>query len=273
MEYVRRELEPRDLGDLIAESFRICGRTFGHMLGIVSLVALAFLPVALLLSAFFVTLGVYIFSATHLDINNEEESDLAFLLVIVLLSVWATITCVLYCCVAFGAVIHATCQQHFRQPVSIKQAFKHAWRKAPSLTLNALIYMLVTGLLSITCIGIPLAIYLGNKWVLASQAIVIENCGPIRAFSRSSELVKDNWWRVFGIEIVFYLLTNAVSSFANAIPVLGLLAALMITCIGMAIGETLLYYDLRLRKEGFNIDTMAKELGIDTGDTGQAATP
>jgi uncharacterized membrane protein len=169
-------------------------------------------------------------------------------------------------------VIHAACQQHYRQPVGIKQACRFAWRRAPALVLNALIYVLVTALLSITCIGIPLAIYFGTKWLFAPQAIVIEKCGPIRALSRSSELVKNNWWRVFGIDMIFSLLANAVSSVGGIVPVLGPLAATVVALAGMVIAETLLYYDLRLRKEGFNIDIMAKELDIETGDTGQIAT-
>ena len=49
--------------------------------------------------------------------------------------------------------------------------------------------------MSITLVGIPFAIYFGIRWAFIWQAALLEGCGAKDALSRSSDLVRDNWWR------------------------------------------------------------------------------
>lgn len=58
-----------------------------------------------------------------------------------------------------------------------------------------------------------LAIYLWVRWAFALPAIAWENAGIIQSFGRSSLLVKDYWWRTFGI----MLLLNIIAQFAISI--------------------------------------------------------
>ena len=177
-----------------------------------------------------------------------------------------------------GALVYGTCEQHRRQPISVTRAYRFALKRAVNLVATAALYLGAVFLLLITCIGIPLGIYFAVRWSLALQALVLENREPIGALSRSSELVKGDWWRVFGILLVFALLGQATVLLPMGIlaevagdsanPLVSLIIVGVAPIPGillMTLGPTLLYYDLRLRKEKFNIDIMAQELGIPTG--------
>ena len=154
--------------------------------------------------------------------------------------------------------------------------------------------MLVVGALTITIIGIPFAIYFGTRWVFYSLAALVEENSAKNALRRSSELVKGKWWRVFGITLAILLLalviqtilqfsllfvfgvTQSTGGDGNLLEMLGrmflpelttwaglvtyviqhviyqLVASLMLPIY--PIGFTLLYFDLRIRKEGFDIE-------------------
>lgn len=118
----------------------------------------------------------------------------------------------------------------------------------------------VLALLSILAIaGIS---YLGVRWIFVLQAALLEGLGPTGALSRSSTLVKRNWWRVLGIMLVVFLITAAVSAILGIMPVVGgIIGGIIATPIG-TIGSILLYYDLRVRKEGYTVEALASELRI-----------
>ena len=149
----------------------------------------------------------------------------------------------------------------------------------------------------ITCLGIPLAIFFGFRWVFCSLAAVFEGKSAVKALKRSSELVKGGWWRVFGMMIGIFLLVFFVQSILqfSLLFVLGLsqtmggdgnslemlrqmfipqlttwdefIAYSIRNFVGLAItslmlpvgiiGATMVYFDQRIRKEGFDIEMRA----------------
>ena len=136
----------------------------------------------------------------------------------------------------------------------------------------------------LVAVGIPAAIYFAVRWTFIWQTASLERVGPMAALVRSSALVKGNWWRVLGIMLLVGLITAAIgaavtsgitvtiratapinaiatSSAAAAInAALGKLPA-VVAIIGsvlstpvLAVGGTLLYYDLWVRKEDFTLE-------------------
>ncbi len=148
------------------------------------------------------------------------------------------------------------------------------------------------GVLAITVVGIAVAIYLGTRWSFYSFAAVVEENSTIGALSRSSELVEGAWWRVFGIMLAIFLLsfmiglvlmvasiffltlTGIASGEGSLMEMIKIILEssnigdrfyyVMQICIIsavtifivpiMVIGTTLLYFDQRIRKEGFDIE-------------------
>lgn len=105
-------------------------------------------------------------------------------------------------------------------------------------------------------------VYLWIRWYLASQTVVVEGRAPSDALGRSGELVSDYWWSTFGrvlligligglLAAVLGLPIGLVAALAESGP-LSLLGTILTDGISLsfvALGSTLLYFDLRARKE------------------------
>ena len=143
----------------------------------------------------------------------------------------------------------------------------------PLLATTIIIGLALVGstILMLVLIGIPLFFYVLIIWFFAVQAVAIENKSTFDALRRSQELVKGNWWRVFGMGVVFVLLgiallipaiiASVIVGFINAVlsnVVLGVAVALVTPVL--YIGSTLLYIDLRVRREGYGLQGLADDL-------------
>jgi hypothetical protein len=110
----------------------------------------------------------------------------------------------------------------------------------------------------------PVLIYFMIKWAFIFQAVIIEGCGPGEAFSRSSELVREDWWRAFGIILVIVVISGGIGyGLAYAFKFLGVYAELISAVISVPIGivgNTLLYYYLRSRSEYCTVKQAVAEL-------------
>ena len=115
-------------------------------------------------------------------------------------------------------------------------------------------------------------------FVVTQPVVVIERLKPIDAFKRSLKLVRGNWWRVFGATAIFVL--TAVGTFVLSWLPFYLISLVLpeeaglrgiIQQIGVYIGGTLtippiyifltvLYYDLRYRKEDFSFEQLSDEI-------------
>lgn len=63
----------------------------------------------------------------------------------------------------------------------------------------------------------PLAIWLWVKFSLAPAAAVFEGQRPVAALRRSSQLVRGDWWRIFGISLLAVLMA-AVAGYVIQLP-------------------------------------------------------
>jgi TRAP-type C4-dicarboxylate transport system permease large subunit len=112
------------------------------------------------------------------------------------------------------------------------------------------------------CLIVP-GIYLGVALYFSAQAVVAEDRSPIEALRRSRELVRGQWWRVFGIGIVFSVMIGVVGGIigavsrgiadgadSQAIALAGSMVADVFTIAFTALAATLVFFDLRTRLEG-----------------------
>ena len=105
-------------------------------------------------------------------------------------------------------------------------------------------------------------LYLLVRWLFVAQCVVIEDKRGFDALARSSQLVRDNWWRAFGIVLATQLIAAipailvsvplgaAAESVDRELPRLaGDMLVDIVTVPFVAIVITLLYYDLLARRE------------------------
>lgn len=134
--------------------------------------------------------------------------------------------------------------------------------------------LLVLPGLAVFCVGV----YLAVRWCVSLPAMMAEDIGPIRGLGRSWNLVKGMWWRTFGIiliAIIAYIIIDlallALFGVVTAlIPAINTdtrsgLATAATTLVDALVAPlfpiilTLLYFDLRVRKEGLDLDQLAQQ--------------
>ncbi len=124
-------------------------------------------------------------------------------------------------------------------------------------------------------VALFLAAFIVAIWVFlrlfaATPAVMLEKRGMIDAVARSWHLARDSVGRIFGALLIAWLIYIAIAIVVGLIgavlklpTLVALLSAAATVLIYPLIGvvTTLLYYDLRVRKEGFDLEVMARELG------------
>jgi hypothetical protein len=114
-------------------------------------------------------------------------------------------------------------------------------------------------LLALTIIGIPFAIWKFVEWQFVQQEILFRDKGLRAAFRGSTQLVRGNWWRTVRIAGFLWLISivaGPVLGFALIFTPLSLtwanLAGSVVFALlhpYVAIGRTLLYFDLAARQQ------------------------
>lgn len=143
--------------------------------------------------------------------------------------------------------------------------------------------IMLVGLFILMVISALVGSYLSIKFSVASPAMVLENLGVFAAIGRSWSLTRGNFWRLFGINILTAVITSMVAGiFVGIADALGaifivvgssspedVIASLNTTYILVMVMSTiaqllilpftssvnaLLYIDLRMRKEGLDVE-------------------
>ena len=249
------ETKPRDLSNILNETFRVYKANFIRLIAIVAIVEVILFAIGAIVSTIMGRRLVVPFW----DWEEWVVGDVGLL--IVSLAIILLFSFVLYSLME-GALIHAITEQYTKHPVEIVKAYIFAWRRIGALLGAMLLAGIAVIAMAITIIGIPFAVYFGTRWFGIAQAVILEAKSPREALSRSSDLVKNTWWRVFGILIVVGLIVGGIGGIlgipVGLIPWIGQsLVTMLVMPIGV-IGATLLYYDLVFRKEGCSLETMTR---------------
>ena len=123
---------------------------------------------------------------------------------------------------------------------------------------------------------IPAVFFLSGKWSLAAPAIVTEDIGSTEGLKRSWNLTEDHFWRVVGTSLAASLLVILITTIPTVffsfvfdalnldfqiIQVFNLFIEQIATTLALPFSiaaTTLIYYDLRIRKEGFDLQVLAE---------------
>lgn len=184
----------------------------------------------------------------------------------------------------FSAMISASLavvisQRFLNRPITSGQAYRSAVDRLGALVLGLLWIGIRVALMAITIVGIPFAIYFGVAWTLFPQAVMLDGVGGGAASRRSRELIKGFWWKTLGLLIITAILVGVVGLIPSAIVgsimgtdpsmlvprtlvsgIVGLIVAVLVAPIQIG-STTLLFYDLKIRKEAFDLEAMARQIG------------
>lgn len=116
--------------------------------------------------------------------------------------------------------------------------------------------------------------WLAISWTPAIPVLIIEGTSPSKALTRSFNLVRRRWWPTFGTLLTTWLIVAVLSGISSRIigAFLGngggvLSGVLVSVAIGVATTPfavavlAVLYFDLRTRKEPFDLARLASDIG------------
>ncbi len=182
-----------------------------------------------------------------------------------------------------AALIKNVSEAYLGNEITIGQAYQFALPKAVTLVLAAICVGLVVGLgfLLLVVPGVIFALW----YFLTTPAIVVENLSTGAGMSRSKALVAGNLGKVFAVGFLVQVITLIISlplgyvgGFAGGMlfssnPALQMFMIHLATTVSQilvapisAAAFILLYYDLRIRKEGFDLQMLAQSMAPGQGE-------
>ncbi|MBL1287668.1 hypothetical protein ACFTXO_32140 [Streptomyces sp. NPDC057067] len=251
-------LAPLKLGDVLGGAFSTMGRYWKQLFGL----AAALYGGAALLMAGAVAVA-YSAVSGHLDhvisLDYDESASSTDIVPLVVaggvLALLGIVTMAIVSGLMYAAVPAVLQEAVLGRPVAFSAVWRKAWAHvAPvigALILTALVATVPVLLVMAAFIGViisvltmdsggaaatavtlgilgalvtgPLAAWIWIKVCLAPAAVVFEGRGPVAALRRSAELVRGDWWRIFGITLLAALIAGA-AGYVIQIPfsVLGL---------------------------------------------------
>jgi uncharacterized membrane protein len=181
--------------------------------------------------------------------------------------------------IATAACFKAVADAYLGESPRWRTSLGFAVRRLHSIVWVTLLGAVLT-LLGFVLLVVP-GIWLWAAFAVAVPALLTEGVKGRRALGRSRRLVRGRWWPVFGILILGYLLTGIVigvitgllettlltdvAKSAAAVVALDAVAntiATTLTTPFVAALVTVIYFDLRVRKEGFDLQLLAERIGL-----------
>lgn len=293
-----RALRPMGLGDILDETFDLYR---GNLLLFAAIAAALVVPFTVLMSSLappwmlspFAAMPVL--SPEQMSPEQLQEQLLAVGKIMLIVMSFVVAYAVLYA-VMMAALTHAVSNRYLGRPASMVGAYAYILRRVVSLFLTGILVMLLFAGAALAMV-IPILGWIGGPallvvfyfWTALVPAVfVVEGRKYSAAIRRSRQLAKGHWLRIFVVGLLAALISyvfQAIGSIirfalaAGGVELTGALAAagLFEGIVGALsvpipiVAGIVLYYDIRVRKEGFDLEILAQELALGQGSSpGQA---
>ncbi|MEX2279682.1 MAG: hypothetical protein WEA76_06295, partial [Acidimicrobiia bacterium] len=273
------ELRPRTVGEILDLAFKLYT---SHIRKLLIIAAVVFIPIGMI--QLFVAAGsgidtIDLFDPEALASGELPAGFISFLggtLALSLISLIGTL---------------------FVQGAAIKlfagafQGIEQSWQDSVRFGIDKSLLILGTAIMAALGSGIGLifflapGIWLWTSWYVAIPALLVEGTGPMAALGRSFQLVKQRFWPVLGVGALAWLISQVVVQFlvlvidvVAVVPaamaaaetgtldggvysasVLASSVASIVTVPFLAAVAVAVYFDLRVRFEGFDLETLARQ--------------
>jgi len=173
-----------------------------------------------------------------------------------------------------GAITQVVAASYLGRQLSAGDAIRTAVPRLWALLGAAILVHLVEAVGFVLCV-LPALVAMAFL-ICTTPAVVLERLGPIKSMRRSFALVRPRFWPVLGIAVVSGLLAwflgtvlggpfrvagNLVGLQWGFIPLaIGSIVRALLTTPFVSIVATLVYFDARIRHEGFDLQMIARGL-------------
>jgi hypothetical protein len=277
------DLRPLGIGEILDAGIKLFLRHWRPL--VLSVVGLI-LPVQILSALVTASVAPEQFDLTSTESGVEEGEEAEFLIgqgVIALLSV---VSVLLATAVCFKAVADA----YLGVEPEWRRSLRFAVRRLGGLLGVAIVGGIFVALATVALI-VP-GVWLFVSYSVAVPALLLERIGPIDALRRSFRLVRGRWWSTAGTLLVGYLLIGILGALVTGVimvvPSLVAEGNTLVGALGAVVGGTvgsvlttpysaavvtLLYFDLRVRKEGLDLQLIAEGADVQRGPDAPLPAP
>ncbi len=260
-----QQFEPMSSGQILDKVFRLYKENFVRFIATVAIIQV---PLALITMIWLATVVA--------QIRTGEPSTAGLIvgpLALTFLSIVGQSLC-------NGALIKSISESYLGNEVTVSESYRFILPKLGTLIWASILVGLVV-MVGFVLLIVPGIIFL-LVYYLTIPAIVLENLKARQGMGRSKLLVKGNLGKVFVIGLVVILIGIIVGQvfeylggfLVQAAAVTDLKTSILIGQMSSLIGQVLvmpigaaavilLYYDMRIRKEGFDLEMLAKSLGTE----------
>lgn len=276
-------LRPLGVSDILDGSFQVIRRNPRTILSF----SVALSAVAVILTTITQVIAVNQLGGQSVTSNGTSSPDLSSLAGGELAAVAGLLIRGVVGSILTGLLVVAITQDVLGVRISPAQAWARVRPRVGALIALSLATSLLEflGLIPLFVLGV----WLWGIWAVAIPAFIVEQTTIRGAWRRSTQLVRGTFWRVWGIRALGYLLVLVVSSVVTVpFEAIGLvvsgssfgdlthghqpIALLLFTAIGSLVAstftapllagiESLLYVDLRMRREGLDIVLQQRAYG------------
>lgn len=173
--------------------------------------------------------------------------------------------------IAGGAIVAAASQAYLEGRVDTDKALQRSLKRLGAVMGTSFVKAFAIGLgLILVLVG---ALYMYATYFAVPTTVIVEDKKAGPALDRSRELAMGNRWHILGtmllVGIVYFVVligAGAVTAMVAGGPS-SIVAQILSTVITILvypiipITEMLVYYDLRIRKEGYDVELMASQVG------------
>jgi hypothetical protein len=293
------DLRPLRVGETLDVAIKIYTRNAAELFKVVAVVAI---PVQLLSAAILASVAPEESALLRPTLPSEGQAPPApgdldvFLVGIALLALVGVLGSLLATAASFKAVGDAYLGVRPRWSESLRYALRRlhsllwvallpgilialalAAAIVPGIVADSLALIVIGAL-----VGLGFSVWAYVSWAVSIPALLMEGARGRRALGRSLTLVRGRWWATFGALVLGYLIYAILGAIIS-----GLFTALLFTdvgdnvvvgvavdAIGGAVGSilttpllaalvTVVYFDLRVRKEGFDLELLARDIGVE----------
>ena len=217
----------------------------------------------------------------------------AAIVTLIVVAVIAVVVSVLFLSVQIGSLVDAASARYLGRETTVGASFRAGLAVAPkiiatglllfiSLTVGWLLLFAVLVLANNALIatvgilgGLVATVFVFASWLVAPVVAAIEPVGPLHAVRRSWWLSQGHRWRILGLQILLVVLQAVLSTLISFVFVAAFISDAVVRLVLQNIVNviatvlwapiewgtfTILYFDLRVRKEALDLQLAAEAL-------------
>jgi hypothetical protein len=212
---------------------------------------------------------------------------------LIVVGLLASLISVLFLSVQIGSLVDASAARYLGRETTVGASFRAGLRVAPKIIGTGLLlfFTLVFGWIALFLVvavannalvatlgilaGLVATVYVFASWLVAPVVAALEPVGPIHAIRRSWWLSNGHRWRILGLQILLGVLQAVLSTLISFIFIAAFISDTTVRLVLQNVVNviatvlwapvewgtfTILYFDLRVRKEALDLQLAAEAL-------------